>query len=214
MRIEGNKVVLEDRDCSCTWRGTPGLEAKRVTCPVCNGTGNGKRGGRGGCRQCNGMKSVYSRTENVTCSLCKGSARIPETSCDTMPDAMYLALPFKVYRHKRELTYAESLLAWNCVYSCSDYGRSYGASDESVLADVRSHGHVQLCKVANKSLELCDHVGIFIAANGYSVRAVFQADGLDALKTIASERSYSDGMATGNRIWADGGNGTLGAIYK
>ena len=214
MRIEGNKVVLEDRDCSCTWRGTPGLEAKRVTCPVCKGTGNGKRGGRGQCKGCYGRKSVYSKTENVTCSLCKGSARIPETSCDTMPDAMYLALPFKVYRHKRELTYAESLLAWNCVYSCSDYGRSYGASDESVLADVRSHGHVQLCKVANKSLELCDHVGIFVAANGYSVRAVFQADGLDALKTIASERSYSDGMATGMKIAANGGNGTLGAIYK
>ena len=214
MRLDGNKVILETRECSCTWRGTPGLVAARVTCPVCKGTGNGKRGGRGQCKECHGFKTTYSRTENVVCPQCDGTAIIPETSCDTMPDAMYLALPFKVYRHKRELTYAESLLAWDCVYSCTDYGRSFKTTDEAVVNSVREHVRVQLCKVANKELELCDHVGIFIAQNGYSVRAVYRADGLDALKTISSERSYADGMATGMKIAAEGGNGTLGAIYK
>jgi hypothetical protein len=119
MRLDGKKVILEMKDCSCTWRGTPGLVAKQVTCPVCNGT-----------------------------------ARVPENSCDTMPDEMYLALPFKVYRHNRELTYGESLLGWGCVYSCEDYGAAFKSSDEKVLADVRGHGFVQLCKVANKELEL------------------------------------------------------------
>jgi hypothetical protein len=131
-----------------------------------------------------------------------------------MPDEMYLALPFKVYRHNRNLTYGEELLGWNCVYSCTDYGRSFSASDDSVIADVRSHRSTQLCKVASKSLELCDHVGIFVAANGYSVRPVFRPDGLDALATIASERPYNEGMAVGMKIAAAGGNGTLGAIFR
>ena len=214
MRQEGNKVVLETKACSCTWRGTPGLVAKTIPCPTCKGTGRGPKGGVNGCRKCHGFRTTYSDTENVTCSGCNGTAIVPENSCDTMPDEMYLALPFKVYRHNRLLTYGESLLGWGCVYSCEDYGRSFKATDESVITDVRSHGHVQLCKVVNKELELCDHVGIFIAANGYSVRPVYRKDGLDAIATIASERSYNDGMATGMKIAAAGGNGTLGAIFK
>jgi hypothetical protein len=214
MKLEGKKVILETKDCSCTWRGTPGLVAKRVACPTCKGTGRGVKGGRDGCKKCHGFRTAYSDTENVTCSACNGTARVPENSCDTMPDEMYLGLPFKVYRHARQLTYGESLLGWGCVYSCEDYGTAYHASDEKILADVRAHLGVQLCKVANKELELCDHIGIFIAANGYSVRAVYRADGLDAIATIASERSYSDGMVTGLRIAANGGNGTLGGIFK
>ena len=166
-----------------------------------------------GCRKCHGFKTTYSDTENVTCSACNGTAIVPENDCDTMPDKMYLGLPFKVYRHNRELTYGESLLGWGCVYSCTDYGCAYGSTDESVIADVRSHNHVQLCKVA-KNLVLCDHVGIFIARDGYSVRAVYRPDGLDAITTIAHERPYSEGIAVGQAIYNAGGNGTLGAIYR
>ena len=125
MRLDGNRVTLETKECSCTWRGTPGLVAKQVPCPVCKGTGRGIRGGRDGCRKCHGFKWTYSDTENVTCSACNGTAIVPENSCDTMPDEMYLGLPFKVYRHNRELTYGENLLGWGCVYSCTDYGRAY-----------------------------------------------------------------------------------------
>ena len=216
MRREGNKVILETTACSCTYRETPGLMPKSIPCPTCKGTGNGIRGGRGGCRKCHGLRWTYSDTETVTCSRCNGTAVIPETSCDTMPAEMYLALPFKVYRHNRELTYGENLLGWGCVYSCTDYGRAYGATDEAVLAEVRGKDHtwVQLCKVANKDLELCDHVGVFIAHNGYSVRPVYRADGLDAIAAIASENSYADGMTQGLKIALEGGNGTLGGIYK
>ena len=213
MRLDGKKIILETKECSCTWRGTPGLTAKQIPCPTCKGTGRGVKGGVNGCKECHGFRTAYSETENVTCSACHGTAILPENSCDTLPDEIYLSLPFKVYRHNRQLTYGEELLGWGCVYSCTDYGCAHSATDESVIADVRTHGHVQLCKVA-KDQELCDHVGIFIAANGYSVRPVYRADGLDAIATIASERSYSDGMTTGMRIAAAGGNGTLGAIFK
>ena len=213
MRLEGNKVILEDQEC--WWCGSTGLAAGQESCLKCGGTGKGPKGGARGCRRCSGFGRVRSEVLKVTCGCCKGTGRKPETDCDYMPKDMYLALPFKVYRHERLLTYGENLLGWGCVYSCTDYGRSYGATDESVLADVRSDSHcgVQLCKVA-KNLELCNHIGIFVAANGYSVRAVYRTDGLDALATIASERSYSDGMVTGMKIAAAGGNGTLGGIFK
>jgi hypothetical protein len=214
MRLEGNKVILESTACTCTYSGKPGTVAKRISCPKCGGTGNGLKGGRNGCKKCYGFGTTYSDTETVTCTACNGTALVPENNCNTMPDEMYLSLPFKVYRHERSLTYGESLLGWGCVYSCTDYGDAFSASDESVIADVRTHLYVQLCKVANKENQLCDHVGIFIARNGYSVRGVFRSDGLDAIAEIASQNSYADGMQQGTAIARDGGNGTLGGIYK
>jgi hypothetical protein len=37
---------------------------------------------------------------------------------------------------------------------------------------------------------------------------------LDAIATIASENSYEAGVAQGMRIYREGGNGTLGGIFK
>jgi hypothetical protein len=213
MKLSEDKktVILEKKPC--VWCDGTGLSAKQVPCYTCKGTGRGPRGGKGGCRKCSGFGHVYSPTEKETCTGCMGEKMVPENDCDSMPDEWWHNMTFKVYRQDRDQTYNEFLLAHNCVFSCSDYGKAAGASDESIIESVRKETYVQLCKVA-RDLKFCDHVGIFVNRGGYSVRAVFGSDASETLKTIASERGIDEGMAVGNAIAAAGGNGTMGAIYK
>ena len=91
---------------------------------------------------------------------------------DAMPDEMFKALSFKVYRSGRVQTTVESLLGVG-VYSCTDYGRHKHQTDEELIAKVREHSYVQACKVVDKNLKVCDHVGIFTNDNGYSVIPVY-----------------------------------------
>ncbi len=211
MQLNGNAITLELRPCtSCNGSGRA---AKQVTCPACKGTGNGPKGGHNGCKKCSGLRYVYSRTETVTCGSCDGAGHVPENDCDTMPDAWWQALTFKVYRHERAISFNEYLLGLGCVFSCTDYGRAYESTDEKVIADVRAHTWIQLCKVA-KDLTMCDHVGIFIAHNGYSVRAVYTPDAHDAIATIANERGKDEGFRVGGILAGEGLNGTMGAVYK
>ena len=214
MRIDGKNVILETKPCSCTWRGTPGLVAKTVPCPTCNGTGNGPKGGRNGCRKCHGFRTTYSETENVTCSGCNGTAIVPETTCDGMPAGAFEALQFKVYRQNRGESYNEHLLAHGCVYSMSGSGRSMQTPDADLIAEVKAHGaRCQVCKVSEKQV-MCDHVGIFVNLDGYSVRAVYNPDGSDAQAVLNRERGLMEGMAVGTRLSGLGLNGTMGAIYR
>jgi hypothetical protein len=90
-------------------------------------------------------------------------------------------------------------------------------SDETVIAEIKNEkggDFLQLCKIANKENQLADHIGIFINRNGYSVRAVYESDAADAKRIIASERGKDEGFRVGTAIARNGGNGTLGAIYR
>jgi hypothetical protein len=89
------------------------------------------------------------------------------------------------------------------------------STDEAIIAKVRTEErYTQLIKVANRENQLCDHIGIFVNRDGYSVRAIFSPDGQDAIETIAHERGKDEGLRVGVSIARNGGNGTLGAIYK
>lgn len=90
-------------------------------------------------------------------------------------------------------------------------------TDEAIIAKVKSEedGHfLQLCKVANKENRLADHIGIFVNRQGFSVRAVYESDATDTKRIIARERGKDEGFRFGTAIARNGGNGTLGAIYK
>lgn len=90
-------------------------------------------------------------------------------------------------------------------------------TDEALIAKIKSEedGHfLQLCKIANKENRLADHIGIFVNRQGFSVRAVYESDATDAKRTIARERGKSEGFQVGAKIARNGGNGTLGAIYR
>ena len=213
MKRDGKKVTLEM--VSCTWCHGTGTAAALVLCPNCEGTGRGPRGGENGCRKCNGMRKVYSHTLTETCTSCNGAGQVPETNCDTMPAEWWSAFDFRVYRQDRAQTYNEYLLAHGCVYSCTDYGAAAGMSDDAIIAKVKDEERfTQLTKVANKDNILCNHIGIFINRDGYSVRAVYDLDGSDALYILGRERGKEDGLRVGNAIAQAGGNGTMGAIYK
>ena len=213
MRRDGNRVILETR--ACVWCDGTGQAAKQVVCSACKGTGNGIHGGRSGCRKCSGMGHVYSRTITETCTLCNGSGQVPENNCDSMPNEWWPDFQFRVYRQDRKQTYNEYLLAHGCVYSCTDYGTAAESTDEAIIAKVKSEERfTQLIKVADSENRLCDHIGIFVNRDGYSVRAIFSPDGQDAIETIAHERGKDEGLRVGVSIARNGGNGTLGAIYK
>ncbi len=216
--LENRTVILESKPCyGCDGTGKRFANEWQV-CPDCNGTGNGKRGGRNGCRKCSGMgKNIVVTKRLETCPNCNGTGNMPENRSDCVPPEWWNLFTFKVYRQERKQTYNEYLLGIGCVYSCTDYGTAARMSDETVIAEIKNEkggDFLQLCKIANKENKLADHIGIFINENGYSVRPVYDSDGSDAKQTIARERGKDEGFRVGTAIARNGGNGTLGAIYR
>ena len=213
--VENGKLIIGLRKCRTCWGS--GTIAPQITCRICKGTGRGARGGRGGCHGCSGMRVQYDQLNQVTCPKCGGvnSEQAEQGDLyDYLPDDLWAALPMKVYRAERALSYNESFLGLGTVYSCEDYGRSAQMTDGALIAEVRRPHTVQGCKVAQTDGTLCDHVGIFTARNGYSVRAVF-SDGPSAIEaTIARERGKDEGRAVGSMLAGVGLNGTLGAVYR
>lgn len=216
--LENRTVILESKPCyGCDGTGKR-FANEWQECPECHGTGRGKRGGQSGCKQCHGARRIIAPTDKIeTCPNCNGTGKMPENNCDCVPSAWWNLFTFKVYRQQRKQTYNEYLLGLGCVYSCTDYGTAASMSDEAVISKIKSeeNGHfLQLCKIANKENKLADHIGIFINENGYSVRPVYESDGSDAKQLIARECGKDEGFQVGTAIARDGGNGTLGAIYK
>lgn len=174
MKIENGKLILERKECSYC---NQGKQSSRKVCTSCKGTGNGKRGGKRGCKVCYGNCYVWDHNNPIPCTTCNGDYknRTPETDCDYLPDSIFPALPFVVYRVERSMTLGESLIGLNSVFSCSDYGRAYRTQNDAALIEsVRSHQGVQACKVVNEAGELCDHIGIFVKFDGYVVKPVFK----------------------------------------
>lgn len=171
MQVVNGKLVLGRKDCGHCDKGTV---ATKAPCQTCKGTGNGKRGGKRSCRPCYGAGYVWDHDRRATCDHCGGNYRDaePESVTDYLPPDVFPSLSFEVYRNAT-MTTAESLLGMGCVFSCGDYGEATRQSDADLIADVKSHGSVQACKIAKDDGTLCAHVGIFVTQNGYKVQAVF-----------------------------------------
>lgn len=226
--IEGDvrKIVVGNRDCShCFARG---WLFGRKNCSTCNGTGDRKitKGPRKGklthCNNCLGG-TVNDFDTQLTCPQCNGNPKLSEPGKlgDSMPAEIWKSLEFRVYRSDRQQTFNEYLLAYDCCYSCTDYGAHKQKTDEELIEDIRSREtSVQASSVTRKDEHnpqvgiLCHHVGIFCSDNGYSVRPVYDEDAIVVQAVIACERGKDEGFAVGAALADAGGNGTMGAIYK
>lgn len=213
MKIQDGTVVLGERECVMC---RDGKTAGRIQCRTCRGTGRGAKGGRNGCKRCNGSRIEFSADHPVTCGRCKGKGRVPETLTDYIDHADWQALEFRVYRQDREISGNESLLGLGCAWSCMDYGEAWERNDDAALIHhvrVSPYG-IQACKIADDNGNVCDHVGIFVSRGGYSLRAVFAPDGSDAKSRIDRERPRDEYLRVGSAMAEAGMNGTIGALLR
>lgn len=172
MLIENGKIILGHKNCYCE----DGTQSTRIPCGECKGTGNGKRGGRGGCRKCNGSRNDYDHINRSTCSRCKGNPTNfeRETLCDYLPDGVWESLTFKVIRNNAPMSIAESLIGIGCVFSCTDYGTAWKRNnDDELIASVKESKSHQATNIATDDGTICDFIGIFVNQMGYTVKAVF-----------------------------------------
>lgn len=177
MHIENGKLVMGIRKCiACN--GTMKIAGK-VTCNVCNGTGNGKRGGKNKCRACIcGLGYNYSMNNPVPCYRCKDGT-IQETITDSVPNEIFRSLPITFKVQDREISWVENNLGVG-VYSCVDYGvtfRNFAENPDNtskILTDeVYNQTGVQACKIARDDGTLAKQIVVIINRGGYSVVAEF-----------------------------------------
>lgn len=182
MRREGDKLILEQG--SCHWCDGSGLRAGNKSCPTCNGSGRGPRGGKGKCRSCFGRGITPDFANLVECELCHGTKIQPEDRYDFLPEAIWKQLPFKVLRRDRDMSWAEQYLGmmardsevFHNVYSVMDYGEHRNLSDEALIAKVRdcsSASSHQASKVVNKDMTFCSFVAIITSNQGYTVAGIW-----------------------------------------
>lgn len=226
MRLEGNKIILEDETCHmCGSNGLPiGKAPSRKPCPTCNGTRRGKRGGRNGCKDC--FTGTVADWDNpITCDCCDGLGKVPETMTSFMRGErkreIIDALPIKLFFADRGSTFNEAYLGLGTVYAMNDYGRAWqrleARDDESIndfLSEIRddlNETTVQGCKIADKDGTLVNHLLVIVHRNGYSVRPSKTEDSSDVIMQANGEPSEAAGMLLGSLIAGQGGNGTLAA---
>lgn len=176
MQIVNGKLVLGTRNCTYCCYGEPGKMAGKKVCDSCKGTGNGKRGKPGGCRDCYGDRTRPDWDNPETCPQCNGAYAdaSPETMSDYLPPGMFASLEFRTQRHERRATVNESLVGFGFIFCCTDYGAAWKAADDAALvANVKSHGSTQASSVAKDDGSLCRYVLITVMPGGYTVRAVF-----------------------------------------
>jgi hypothetical protein len=180
MKIENGKIVFENKECySCNGHGHP-LASK--TCPDCLGSGNGKRGKRGGCRSCFGRKTVtdFSRRDtSQVCEICKGSKVVMEDRHDWCTTEIWQSLNFKVNRDPTgRFGFNESYLGLGYVSCITDYGTAFKANDDAALIEsVRKEKQSsQVCNFTEEDGTLCDYILIIVTRSGYKLKAVY-ADG-------------------------------------
>ena len=171
MRVENGKLILEKRKCSCN----DGIVTYYDACPNNYKVVRGKYPGNK-CPHCGAKnkwdhKSIGSHEE--TCPRCNGAAILDESRYDSIPDELWQSLTFKVYRSNRRASWAEQWLGLGC-YSTVDYGAYKKLTDAEIIAKNREHHYIQACKVCNKDLIMCDHIGIFCHDQGYSVVAIME----------------------------------------
>lgn len=148
-------------------------ERTGVHCSSCSGTG-----------QC-----VYP--ELTDCHVCNNGVLVTSIQPgDVVPDVLDLfsyvprpamaelakELTFEVHRTgvNMQLSWGVSHLGLGTIYACTDYGRSFEATDEAVIRDVREHlsGAEQYVKIVNRETRtVTGKILILVTTNGYAVTA-------------------------------------------
>lgn len=171
MKIENGRIVLERKNC---FRCQEGKVTRRITCPECQGTGNGKRGGKRQCRKCSGTGHNWTWDNPEVCPNCKGNYvnAEPENDCDYLDRSEIDKIPVRVIRNGPGMTVGESLIGLGCVYS-STGGQYDGTPDSHFIDEWRKSGRHQACKFIDESGNVCKEVGIFVYRHGYAVKTLF-----------------------------------------
>ncbi len=126
------------------------------------------------------------------CRGCDGTGEVAETMTDHVDRKILFALipeimPVRVYQRDGGLTVGESLFGMLpadsrrlpfALWSSQDYGRSlaeWKANPDgfvaTVTARITDESAVQACKIAGESGLVADHIGVLLAADGYTVAA-------------------------------------------
>lgn len=177
MRIEDGKLILEKKDCTLCEEGTI---CTKENCPKCGGTGRGPRGGKGKCKPCFGSGNYYNHDKRSVCPICGGNYKgfEMEVPSDYAPKELWQSLNFKVYRQNRGMTWNEQHIGIGSIYCCVDYGRAWKEEDSKVIQDVQfKDGKQAGSSFTDRDGVLCDHIGIFLTPEGYSVKPLFVQDG-------------------------------------
>jgi hypothetical protein len=181
MKIDNNQLILGRRNCTnCSQGSVP----TRVDCDKCNGTGNGIRGGKRGCRQCTGVGYKFDHDNRETCDTCNGDYENfkPETPYDFMK-LNKDDIAIKVVRDyvDRQMTFAEQYIGMG-LFSCTDYGRHKTQDDDELIESAfhfenGPHSTQGIKLIRNKDdLRICDYISIVVGDQGYSVIPVFEEE--------------------------------------
>jgi len=178
---ELHAIVLGMKDCTRCYPNKGKVCSYKV-CPECNGTGLGKRGKKGGCRNSCfktiiPLYHVVDWDNPVNCHECGGNYQnqANENDCDSVSREIVREIPFKfeVVRLARENNWNENYLGCGCFYSCQDYGRTVSQTDKVILSKLQDDfykGSHQLTKFLING-QLCTKILFVVTTDGYSVRA-------------------------------------------
>lgn len=217
MKADEGRIIYETKPCWCSHNERPGQvqenRHRRFYGHAINGrTKDGKCPDCGATRKHDHQGFMPTGEWNV-CGRCNGTLVVPEDRYDYMPRELVCAIPHKLFRLKRGITFNESLLGIGCLWSCQDYGWAAKEPDEKVLgkvqAEIQKHS-VQACAVVDDLDRLPPAIGVFINSGGYSVRALTP----DRLAAMAREYDYETGLQVGMEVFNQGGHGTLAGVYR
>lgn len=156
-----------------------GKVATERRCRRCVGTGEGPRGGRGGCAICNGSGTVWDNVNLSTCTECGGDweEASAERWTDRVPARVMELMPIVVQRVNRGNSFNESNLGMGTLYSSLDYGAMSRHTDKEVEEQVRADliaSPPQACKIITTNegqrQPVCRSLTVTITNDGYAVR--------------------------------------------
>lgn len=141
------------------------------TCTVCDGTGVTVWPDTTPCYDC-------SHSGTVVLDAHPGEV-LPDAvgRCDSIPDAVSATLAAEwnvvVVREDRRQSWGEAFLGLGSVWSCTDYGTAWAATDDTVLAEkVRGElatGRVQWIKIITEARVIVPTIVVRLTRGGYSV---------------------------------------------
>jgi hypothetical protein len=172
MNIINGKLVLDSETCYCM----QGKVYGKKVCPDCNGTCEGKRGGKNGCKTCyNG--TVIDHDNMIDCERCGGTNKVEETRYSHIK-LIRDDFPMVVDRGDRIQTFNEAYIGHGAIYSVTDYGDHKHMTDAELLDHIWSDDRIrtQYCTIINEDMVPCSKIVVKCNNNGYSLVPVWEED--------------------------------------